>query len=468
MRVLFTVYPSHAHFWPAVPCAWALQSAGHEVRVATHASFTGSIAAAGLTPVGLGDPQAPEARTRTDARAPARPEEVLRYAEVLGLDEAEREHWIAYYQYLLNPISDYIRTDLPYADELVELAKAWQPDLMLWDPTFACSPVAAKVCGAAHARLALGPDYLVWSFDRLAERREQLRAAGLSDSPQGDLLRPLAERHGVEVDRELLYGQWSLDPIPNGLALPVSGTRLPMRHVPFAGVEEFPVWLHSRPRRPRVALTLGESTRRYIKGDWGRTPKIIEAVAEMDVELVATLNGLQLEGIERLPDNVRVIDFVPLTQLLPTCSAVIHHGGIGTFAAACAANIPQIVCDTGESVMLRPVEVDPRTMQDGTYRIGFEFGVSEEVVETVTTWQLPAKKLEATPTSEYVVSRGAGERLDHHRQSAGEIRKMIADVLFDERYRAGAQAVFDDWLAMPSPAAIVPQLERLTAEHRRH
>jgi glycosyltransferase len=467
MRVLVTVYPSHVHFWQAVPCAWALQSAGHEVRVATHAAFTGAIAAAGLTPVGLGDPQAPEARTRTDARAPARPEEVLRYAEVLGLDAAEREHWIAYYQYLLNPISDYIRTDLPYAGELVEFARAWQPDLVLWDPTFACAPVAARVSGAAHARLALGPDYLVWSFDRLAENKARLREAGLSESPQGDLLRPLAQRHGIEVDDELLYGQWSLDPMPNGLALPVSGVRLPMRLVPFTGAQEFPAWLHSRPERPRVALTLGESTRRYIKGDWGRTPKIFEAVAELDIELVATLNSLQIEGIERVPDNVRVIDFVPLAQLLPTCSAVIHHGGIATFAAACAANIPQIVCDTGESVMLRPVEVDPRTMQDGTYRIGFEFGVSEEVVETVTTWQLPAKKLEATPTSGYVLSRGAGEVLDHHRQSVDEIRKLITDVIFEERYRVGAQAVFDDWLAKPSPAAIVGQLERLTAEHRR-
>lgn len=466
MRVLITVYPSHAHFWPVVPCAWALQSAGHEVRVASHARFAGSIKAAGLTPVALGDPLANEARTRPDARAPARPEEVRHFAEVLGLDDEGLEHWIAYYQYLLNPISDYVRTDLPEAGELIGFARTWRPDLMICDPTFASAPVAARVCGAAHARMLIGPDYPGWSLDRLAERKDEVRAAGLPENPQADLVRPLAEAYGVEVDDELLYGQFSLDPMPPGMRLPTSAVTVPMRYVPYTGGELLPEWLYERPRQPRIALSLGESTRRVIKGDWGRSPKIIEAVADLDVEVIATLNSLQLEGIKTIPGNVRTIDWVPLTHLLPTCSAMIHHGGIGTFAVACASKVPQIVCDTGESIMLRPVEVDPRVMAEGTYRVGFEFGVNEQVVETVTTWELPAKKLEATPTSNYVISRGAGTRLDHRTQSVDEIRKMIMEVLDDASFADGAQTVYDDWLAMPSPADVVSVLERLTAEHR--
>ncbi|MDP9870277.1 MULTISPECIES: nucleotide disphospho-sugar-binding domain-containing protein [Streptosporangium] len=467
MRVLFTVYPSHAHLWPAVPVAWALQSAGHEVRVASHARFTDSIRATGLTAVALGDPSVDEARMRPDARPPAQPEEVLRYADALGLDDEGREHWIAYYQWLLNPISDYVRIDLPYAAELIDFAKAWQPDLLICDPTFACGPVAARVSGAAYARMLLGADYLGWSMDRLAERRDEVRAAGLSENPQADLVRPLAEKYGIEVDDELLYGQWSIDPMPPGMTLPTSAVKVPMRYVPFNGAEVLPEWLYERPQRPRVALSLGESTRRFIKGDWGRTPKIIEAVADLDIELVATLNSLQMEGIEHIPDNVRTIDWVTLTHLLPTCSAIIHHGGIGTYAASAALKVPQIVCDTGETLMMRSVQVDPRTMEDGTYRIGFEFGINEAVVETVTTWELPAKKLEATPTSNYVISRGAGTRLDHTTQSVEEIREMIQKVVTDPSYQAGAQAVFDDWLSMPSPSGVVPVLERLTAEHRR-
>ncbi|GAT67127.1 DUF1205 domain-containing protein [Planomonospora sp. ID91781] len=467
MRVLFTSYPSHAHLWPVVPCAWALQSAGHEVRVATHASFAGAVTAAGLTPVPLGDPHGVEPRIRSDAKPPEHPREVLRFADVLGLQGEEREHWIVFHQWLLCAISDYVRTDLPEAGELVDFARAWRPDLVIWDPTFASGPVAARACGAAHARFLLGPDYPGWSFDRLAARRDALRAAGLSENPQADMVGPLAERYGIEVDDELLYGQWSIDPMPPGMTLPTGTVRVPMRYVPYTGAVPFPEWLRERPRVPRVALTLGESTRRFIKGDWGRSPMIIEAAGGLDVELVATLNPLQLEGVEHVPGNVRTIEWVSLTQLLPTCSAVIHHGGIGTFGAACAAKVPQIVCDTGESVLVRPSEVDPRSIEDGTFRNGFEFGVSEEVTETVTTWELPAKKLEATPTSEYVIGRGAGTRLDHRTQSVDEIRKMIDQVVNDASYARGAQAVFDDWLSMPSPAGVVPVLERLTAEHRR-
>lgn len=467
MRILFPVQPSHAHFWPAVPCAWALQAAGHEVRVASHARFTGEIMATGLTAVPLGDPSDTEPRTRPDARPPARPDEVLRYAEVMRLDDEGREHWIAYYQWLLNAISDYIRADLPYAAELVDFARLWRPDLVVWDPLMACGAVAARACGAAHARFNLGPDYLGWSMDRLAERSGELRAAGLAENPQADLTRPLAQKYGMEVDDELLYGQWSIDPIPPGLALPTRATTLPMRYVPYTGAEVLPQWLYQRPLRPRVAMSLGESTRRYVKGDWGRTPKVFRAVAGLDIEVIATLSDMQMEGIDAIPGNVRAIEWVPLSHLLPTCSAIIHHGGTGTFSASCAFKMPQIVCDSGESLLMHPVEIDANIMEDGTYRIGFEFGVREDLVEKVTTWEQPGKKLEATPTSTYVLNRGAGRRLNHLTQSVDEIAALIQQVVSDPAYLDGAQAIYDSWLAMPSPADVVPSLERLTAEHRR-
>src|SRR5687767_8753910 len=102
MRVLFTVYPSFAHLYPLVPYAWALQSAGHEVRVASHGSFAASIASTGLTPVSLGDPQAHEARLTDGARQPPSPAEVNAYVEAMALDPVSREHWIAFYQWELN------------------------------------------------------------------------------------------------------------------------------------------------------------------------------------------------------------------------------------------------------------------------------------------------------------------------------------------------------------------------------
>jgi UDP:flavonoid glycosyltransferase YjiC (YdhE family) len=45
----------------------------------------------------------------------------------------------------------------------------------------------------------------------------------------------------------------------------------------------------------------------------------------------------------RLPAGVRHCAFAPFRNLLPLCTAVVHHGGIGTTAAALTAGTPQLV-----------------------------------------------------------------------------------------------------------------------------
>lgn len=44
-----------------------------------------------------------------------------------------------------------------------------------------------------------------------------------------------------------------------------------------------------------------------------------------------------------LPDSVRHFAYVPFSQLLPRCAALVHHGGIGTTSQALAAGVPQLV-----------------------------------------------------------------------------------------------------------------------------
>ncbi len=483
MRVLFTVYPnSFAHLYPVVPLAWALQSAGHEVRIATHATAAPMIIQTGLTPVYLGDPDQPPVRLTDDCSAPHHQDLVEKYAEVMGLSTEGKEHWIVFYQYLMQPTSDYVRLDRSEATDLVEFAKVWQPDLVFWDAVHPAGAVAAKVSGAAHARLLIGHDMFGWSLDRLEENRDALRAAGLDENPLATLLRPLAEKYGLEVDNELLVGQWSVETMLEGLRLPTSTRKLPMRHVPYVDPQVFPEWLYQRPEqtrcdccgrrnRRRVALSLGESTRRFINGDWDRAPKILKAVGELDdLEIVATLDKAQLHDIDEIPPNVRVVDWVSLPHLMPTCSALIHHGGIGTYSSAVAYAVPQLVCDLeGESVLMRLVDERGDVMKSGTYRLGWEFGVREEggPEEPESHWELPAKKVEATPVSDFVISKGAGVRLDHRKLSVGEIRDLVWKVATDHSYHQQAQSLRDEWLTMPSPSDIIPDLEKLVVQNRR-
>jgi UDP:flavonoid glycosyltransferase YjiC (YdhE family) len=68
---------------------------------------------------------------------------------------------------------------------------------------------------------------------------------------------------------------------------------------------------------------------------------------------VAACNALGARGLllskypdvipARLPPHVRHCAFAPFRQLLPLCAAVVHHGGVGTTAAALQAGCPQLV-----------------------------------------------------------------------------------------------------------------------------
>jgi UDP:flavonoid glycosyltransferase YjiC (YdhE family) len=44
-----------------------------------------------------------------------------------------------------------------------------------------------------------------------------------------------------------------------------------------------------------------------------------------------------------LPSTVRHFSYVPLSQLLPHCTALVYHGGIGTLSQACSAGVPHLV-----------------------------------------------------------------------------------------------------------------------------
>src|SRR5947209_12830626 len=44
-----------------------------------------------------------------------------------------------------------------------------------------------------------------------------------------------------------------------------------------------------------------------------------------------------------LPPAIRHCAYAPFRQLLPLCGAVVHHGGVGTTAAALEAGCPQLV-----------------------------------------------------------------------------------------------------------------------------
>jgi glycosyltransferase len=199
-----------------------------------------------------------------------------------------------------------------------------------------------------------------------------------------------------------------------------------------------PDWLYPIPRRPRVALTLGASVRAFLSVDWGYVAVLLEALSGLDVEVVATLNDAQLASVPKVPDNVRVVEWVPLDYLAPTCSAMIHHGGIGTMASAASACIPQLVVDFPEH------EFEER---DFIVKGSDQVGKLRYVLGPLT--------------GEYVTRLGAGEVLDMGKPSVETIREQITRVLTDPSVQEGAARVREDLLMTPSPSEVVGRLERV-------
>ncbi|GAA4227682.1 DUF1205 domain-containing protein [Actinomadura meridiana] len=421
MRILFAVAPLTAHLYPSVPLAWALQSAGHEVRVASNDGLVEQITATGLTAVGLGEPTSPP--TVTDA-------ELDRFSDALGFPAGSEfaQLWRATRYYMAAAYKRYHpdedgRQELAAA--LVAAARTWRPDLVIWDPACPAGSVAARECGAASARMMWGPDYSGWVRRRFAERVADPASGVTADQdPLAALQAPVFEPFGHEFDDDLLFGDFTVDPMPPQLPTPDGLRRIPMRWVPYTGAAPVPEWLRRPSSRPRVCLSLGVTGRTVHDGPDARVMATFEAVADMDVEVVATVNADQLGGdTARIPANVRIFDYLPLTQVMPTCAAVVHHGGFGTFFAAAAHRVPQMI-------------------------------IMEELGSALNS-------------TRYLKSRGAGVVLNSGDLTAARVRDELSRMLTEPSFQRGAAAVHADMSAAPGPGEIVPVLERMAAQFRR-
>jgi L-rhodinosyltransferase/glycosyltransferase len=416
MRVLFAVFPAVAHVHPIGPLAWALQNAGHEVRVAIHPDAVDLVTDAGLAAVPLGDRR----RLAGVVEFNSNHDQLDTLDDSLSLNTADTSHWEAQWEMMRHVLSVYT----PVLPDLVAFTQLWRPDLVLWDPFCVPAAVAARVGGAAQARILWGRDNIGWLRQR---SREQLAARGAAphEDPVLSLMDGMLASYGLEYEEELLLGQWTIDPMPQGMRLPVDLPYVSMRRVPYNGTAALADWVHERPERPRVCLTLGVGGRgrQLFRQSGVSFPEVVEAVSGLDVELVATVGAEHRDALAAAPDNVRLVDYVPLNHLLPTCSAIVHHGGGGTFAASVAHRVPQLVT--------------------------------------------PMPFWGETATAQYVADAGAGLLLDSAQFTPDALRKGLTRLLEDPSFQDGAAALHREMQEAPSPADLLPALEELTARHRR-
>ncbi len=336
MRVLFACVSEKSHILTMAPLAWALTNAGHEVRMASAPAAIDAITSAGVTAVPVGTDHAlHDALAQEDSVEHPLSDWSEPFADAQTWEMLLLKYQVAV-GYAFQPYNDTI------VDDLVAFARSWQPDLVVWDPITFAGGVAARVVGAAHARLS-------WCVDVYSTMRRvfhELAAQQPPDQrsdPMADWLGERLAGFGSDFHEDVVNGQWTIDLVPDGIQLPLPVNRMPVRFTPYHGRSVVPDWLIAEPERRRVLLTPGLSFGKVLGSTFVPLAASFEALADLDVEVVATLSETERAAAGTVPDNVRVVDFVPMHALMPSCAAVVHHGGFGTWSTAALYGVPQYV-----------------------------------------------------------------------------------------------------------------------------
>jgi glycosyltransferase (activator-dependent family) len=414
MRILFVSHAEKTHFFNMVPLAWALRCAGHEVRVASQPEMATAIADSGLVavPLGVDHKWKQVMEEKNDEGWTERVTAVIKDSADIPFDE--------FVDFFAESTEDYLTTinNPELVDELVAYAREWQPDLVIWEQLTWAGAIAARACGAAHARILWGTDVIArMRADFLAQLEKQ--PADARRDPMAEWLTATLAKYGCDFDEEIVTGQWTIDTAPKSQRIDLGLPTVPMRYVPYNGRSVLPDWLRETPAKPRVCVTAGVSVRHYFGVDLINIAAL-HMFADLDVEVVATLVPGPDESVDDAPANARVFDYVPLQGLLPSCAAVVHIGGAGVQSTAMYYGVPQLI------------------------------------LPGIWDTELRARKL---------AEAGAGLAVPPPEMTPERIRDDLARLVTEPKFRAGAERLRQEMLALPSPAEIVPELERRTMTH---
>jgi UDP:flavonoid glycosyltransferase YjiC (YdhE family) len=362
MRILFTFAGLRGHLEPLVPIARAAQAAGHTVAFAPDPRLAQAVAARGFDVLGPAAPPEP-------APAPRKP---LVPFDRENEERLMREAFIG-------------RIGRERAGRLIGLFADWRPDVVVSDETDFGAGVAAERLGLPRARLLVLATGWLTRPQVVAEPLDALRAE---------------HRLPAESPREPLV----LSPFSHRLR-PLPANALAFRTAP---VQRPPTDART------VYFTLG-TIFNLESGDLFE--RVLEGLRELPVDVVATVGrNLDPDELGPQPANVRIERYLPQSEVLPRCRAVVSHGGSGSLLAALAHGLPSVLLPMGAD---QPQNA-ARCAQLGVARV-----------------------------------------LDALRATPATVREAVADVLSDPRYGSAAERIADEIAALPGPEDVIGGIERL-------
>ncbi|MGX9886895.1 nucleotide disphospho-sugar-binding domain-containing protein [Streptomyces sp. NPDC002276] len=344
MRILFVTSVSSSHLAPMVPLAWALRTAGHDVRVACDADTVPAALALGLAVVRVSMDGDFTRRHRESVRGiPGEPY----YRERETLPRMFAENAVAMHE------------------GLAALVDRWRPHAVVHEPVSFAAETIAAARGIPTLRHLWGPDVF--------------------GTPQGGWLR---ERAREMVAAEVPGSVWPsearelvIDPCPAPMQRLGPGAEVPIRFVPVDRPGTVPAWLLGPPERERICVTWGT----FTDGVPGGHPlmRVVYGLARPGTEVVVAVRAEDLPRLGELPPGVHAVTGVPLYAVLSSCTAVVHHGGANTALGAVARGLPQLVvsdtferalnggrlAEAGVGLHLDSQDADPDTVETALRRL---------------------------------------------------------------------------------------------------
>jgi N-glycosyltransferase len=303
MRILFTCVPGTAHFHAMLPLVRAAAVAGHDVAVATAATFGAAFTREGvrLLPSGVdwsqSDPASlPQFHQRKGPQIGA-------FAEVAAMG---------------------------MVDGLLAHARDFKPDLIVWDAMEFGGWVAGELLDIPQAAVA----------SAMGTPRPILQAMA------GGALAELAAKYGLAPDPELrrMFSHLYIHRKPRTLDLPYGEPlEREFRYQPEMFGEQTlpaPAGLPEPADRPLVHLSLGTT---FVGTPAARAvhQAVLAALADEPVRLVVSIGrGADPADYGTLPPHVRLEPYVDPRALLPQCAAFISHGSFSSILVAIASGVP--------------------------------------------------------------------------------------------------------------------------------
>jgi rhamnosyltransferase subunit B len=315
MHALLIALGSTGDVLPFVGVGRALRARGHQVTVAANPHFAPMIARAGLGFFALGDEDEHEALC----------------------DSPKLMNRARGFRFVMDWASTLIRP-------VYELAAAHASSLVIAHPLAYGARVAEERLGVRTATLLLSPAILRsadswvkrsvrWAADRLIVDRVVGPPLNAFRAAKG--LPPIARvlSHGWDTEHLFvaMYPSWYAPREADG-----------PRNLVHAG---FP--LHDESAMAATPAILDERPLVFTPGTGNRWAQPFFAAAVEATERLGRrailLTGHRDQLPRSLPPSVEHFSYLPLSRILPSASALVHHGGIGSAAAALRAGVPQLV-----------------------------------------------------------------------------------------------------------------------------